>query len=155
MEQSIGNFIHPDGPEYPCVDTDVTDFLTCRMADGSSCPAGDFEGCCDDEAGTCASQRGWWSTRWDAQLILYDPADLARVAAGMMESWEPQPYATLDIDEHLYLDPPEWDEMGVGWGNQRRYRIGAAAYDPQSGVLYVLEQFADGAKPVVHVWQVE
>jgi len=148
-------YIHPDGPPYPCVDTEVTDFLTCRLADGSSCPPEDFAGCCDEDAGTCASMRGWWGTHFDAQLILYDPADLAHVTAGEMASWEPQPYATIDIDEHLYLDPPEWDEIMLGWGDQRRYRIGAAAYDRENGLLYVLELYADGAKPVVHVWQVD
>jgi hypothetical protein len=101
------------------------------------------------------SYRGWWSTRFDAQFILYDPAQLAQVAAGAIESWEPQPYASLDIDEYLYLDPPIWDRVSVGWGNQRRYRIGAAAYDRQNALLYVLELYADGAKPVVHVWRVE
>jgi hypothetical protein len=148
-------YINPLGPEYPCVDAHVTDFVTCRMADGSSCPPEDFAGCCDEEQGTCVTYRGWWSSRWDAQLILYDPADLARVAAGEIESWEPQPYASLDIDEHLYLAPPEWDLQDVGWDVQRRYRIGAAAYDRNSGLLYVLERLADGAKPVVHVWKVE
>jgi hypothetical protein len=148
-------YINPLGPEYPCVDAHVTDFVTCRMADGSSCPPEDFAGCCDEEQGTCVTYRGWWSSRWDAQLILYDPADLARVAAGEIESWEPQPYASLDIDEHLYLDPPAWDLQDLGWDVQRRYRIGAAAYDRNSGLLYVLELYADGAKPVVHVWRVE
>lgn len=147
-------YIHPDGPDLPCVDTEVTDFATCRLADGSPCPAEDLAGCCDEAAGTCVSGRGWWSTRFDAQLILYNPADLARVATGEIEPWEPQPYATVDIDEHLYLAPPAWDEGVVGWGDQRRYRIGAAAYDRGSSRLYVLELFADGGKPVVHVWQV-
>ena len=45
--------------------------------------------------------------------------------------------------------------MSVGWGDQRRYRIGAAAYDRENALLYVLELYADGAKPVVHVWRVE
>ena len=149
-------WINPDGPEEACVDLEyVGEFLTCRMADGSSCPPEDFTGCCDEGAGTCITYRGWWSTRWDAQIIFYDPADLARVAAGEIESWEPQPYATLDIDEHLYLDPPQWDEVNLGWGDQRRYRVGAAAYDRGNGRLYVLELFADGGKPVVHIWQVE
>lgn len=145
-------FIHPDGPEYPCVDQHVTDFVTCRMADGSPCPAGDFAGCCEDGV-DCISYRGWWSTRFDAQFILYDPADLARVASGEIESWEPQPYASIDIDEHLYLNPPVGDEINIGFGDQRRYRIASAAYDRASGLLYVLEQFADGGKPVVHVWK--
>jgi hypothetical protein len=147
-------YINADGPEYACIDTDmIGEFTACRMADGSPCPPEDFDGCCDENAGTCASGRGWWSTRFDAQFILYDPSDLARVASGEIEPWEPQPYAVVDVDEHLYLDPPEWDVSVLGWGDQRRYRIGAVAYDRENGLLYVLEQYADGGKPVVHVWQ--
>ncbi len=148
-------YINPAGTELPCVDAHVNDFLTCRMADGSACLPADFAGCCDEDTGGCASLRGWWPTRYDAQFILYDPAQLAQVAAGQLESWQPQPYATLDIDEYLYLAPPEWDEINVGWGVQRRARIGDAAFDRARGLLYVLELYADGAKPVVHVWQIE
>lgn len=147
-------YIHPDSPDFPCVDSHVTDFETCRLADGSPCPSQDKLGCCDENDGDCVTYRGWWSTRFDAQFILYDPADLAEVAAGNMESWEPQPYAVMDIDDHLYLSPPEYDEIMVGFGQQRRYRIGAVAYDRTNGFLYVLEQYADGGKPVVHVWRV-
>ncbi len=148
-------YINSEGPEYACVDDNVTDFPTCRLADGSVCPSGDFSGCCNEEAGTCASLRGWWSTRFDAQFILFDPTDLAKVAGGQMESWEPQPYAVLDIDEYLYLDPPEWDLVELGWGDQRRNRIGDVAFDRQNGLLYVLELYADGGKPVVHVWRIK
>ena len=147
-------YIHPDGAQHPCVDDAITDFTTCRTADGTACPPEDFDGCCDENAGTCVSGRGWWSTRFDAQFILFDPADLGRVAGGEIDSWEPQPYAVVDIDDHLYLDPPVWDEVVLGWDDQRRYRIGAVAFDRQSGLLYVLELYADGGKPVVHVWQV-
>jgi len=148
-------YMHPDGPEYPCVQEHETDFTTCRMADDTACPAGDFNSCCSEERDTCISMRGWWSTHFDAQFILYDPADLARVALGELQPWEPQPYASLDIDEYLYLAPPVWDELDLGTGDQRRNRIGAAAYDRNSGLLYVLELYADGGKPVVHVWQVQ
>jgi len=147
-------YINPAGAQYPCVDAEVSDFTTCRMADGSACPTEDFSGCCE-EGVDCVTYRGWWTTRYDAQMILYNPADLARVAAGEIESWEPQPYAALDIDEYLYLEAPEWDAVSLGWGDQRRNRIGAAAYDRQNGYLYVLELYADGAKPVVHVWQID
>jgi hypothetical protein len=147
-------YIHPDGPGYACVDTEVADFPTCRNADGSACQQGDFSGCCNAEAGTCVSNRGWWTTRFDAEFILYDPADLAKVAAGQLGSWEPQPYATIDIDEHLYLDPPEWDLVELGWGDQRRARIGDVSFDRANGLLYILELYADGAKPIVHVWQI-
>ena len=101
------------------------------------------------------SYRGWWSTRFDAQFILYDPAQLAQVAAGAIESWEPQPYASLDIDEYLFLNPAGVEPDMLGTGVQRRYRIGDVAYDRENALLYVLELYADGAKPVVHVWRVE
>ncbi len=70
-----------------------------------------------------------------------------------MEPWQPQPYASLDLDEHLYLNPPEWDLQTVGWGDQRRYRIGDVTFDRANGLLYVLELSADGPKPIVHVWR--
>lgn len=149
-------YIHPDGPQYVCVDDLVEDIdLMCRHADGSFCAASDLDGCCDEDAGTCASNRGWWSNRFDAQIILYDPDDLIGVAQGKLESWQPQPYAVLDIDEYLYLSAPEWDEVDLGWGDQRRNRIGEVAYDRQSGILYVLELYADEAKPIVHVWSIQ
>jgi hypothetical protein len=141
-------------PTKPCVDTGVTDYVTCRMADGSSCPQTDFSGCCDEASGGCATNRGWWSSRFDAQISFYDPAQLADVAAGKLESWQPQPYAVLDLDEFLFNSPPEWDRQMLGWGDQRRFRIGDVAFDRQNGILYILELYADGAKPVVHVWQI-
>jgi hypothetical protein len=143
-------WVNPAGPELPCVEADLVDeFTLCRMADGTSCPPEDLRGCQGHN-----DYRGWWSARFDAQIILYDPAQLAQVAAGTLEPWEPQPYATLDIDEHLYLDPPEWELDTLGRGDQRRMRIGDVAYDRANDLLYVLELYADGAKPVVHVWRV-
>lgn len=148
-------YMHQDGPEYVCVDEHVEDIeFMCQHADGSHCSQADLSGCCDAEAGTCASERGWWSSSFNAQMILYDPADLARVVTGEWEPWQPQPYAVLDIDEHLYLSAPEWDEAALGRGDQRLSRIGDVAYDQQNGLLYVLELYADEAKPVVHVWRV-
>ena len=128
--------------------------ITCRYADGSLCPGSDLTGCCNEGAGTCISNRGWWSSRFDAQFILYDSNNFARVAQGEMEPWEPQPYGSVDIDQYLYLNPPEWDQVDIGWGDQRRNRIGEVAFDRTNGYLYVLELSADGAKPVVHVWSV-
>jgi hypothetical protein len=142
-------YLNPDGSQLPCVDEDVTDFLTCRMADGSSCPPQDFIECSSHN-----DYRGWWTTRWDAVFLLYDPADLARVASGEMASWEPQPYASLDIDERLYFNPSGVEIDLIGTGDQRRYRIGDVAYDRHNGLIYVLELFADEAAPVVHVWRI-
>ncbi len=146
-------YINPAGPEYPCVDAEVSleDTLTCRMADGSSCPTEDFSGCCE-EGVDCPTSRGWWSSEFSAWFLLYDPDDLAQVANGTMQPWEPQPYAHLDFDAHLFHDPDGVNAYDGGTGIQRRYRIGAVAYDRTNDLLYVVEHFADSAKPVIHVW---
>ncbi len=141
---------NPAGPEYPCVNTDAAlDFNACRMADGSPCPEADMVEC-DGHT----SAKGWWCARFTPRLVLFDPSDLAEVAAGTMESWEPQPYANLDIEEHLLFNPDNVDIHMLGDGIQRRYLFGDAAYDRVHDRLYVLELFADGAKPAVHVWRV-
>jgi len=88
--------------------------------------------------------RGWWSTGFVGQILFYDPSDLAAVAQGEMETWEPQPYATLEIDDHLYHI-----ESG-----QQKHHVGAAAFDRERGLLYVFEPLVDDDKPLVHVWQV-
>ncbi len=142
-------YVNPQGPEFPCVDEEVTDFTTCRTADGSACPQQDFTECSGHN-----DYRGWWTTRWDTQFLFYDPADLARVAAGELAFWEPQPYAVMDIDEWMFFNPSSVETDMLGTGNQRRYRIGDVAFDRANGLLYVLESFADGAKPVVHVWRI-
>lgn len=142
-------YVNPAGPDSPCVDEEITDFVTCRMADGSPCPPEDFHECAGHNG-----YRGWWSTRWDTQFLFYDPADLARVASGELAPWQPQPYAALDIDEHMYFNPSGIEVDMIGAGAQRRYRLGDVAYDRANGRLYVLEQFADGAAPVVHVWRI-
>lgn len=143
-------FLNPAGAEFPCVAGEfVEQFTACRLANGDACAASDLTECAGH-----TSDRGWWSTRMDAQFILYDPDDFARVAAGQLQTWEPQPYASLDLDEHLYLNPSGIEIGMLGSGAQRRFRLGDVAFDRANGLLYVLELFADGAKPVVHVWRI-
>jgi negative regulator of replication initiation len=62
-----------------------------------------------------------------------------------METWEPQPDATLNIDEYLYHIE----------ASQQKHHIGAASFDRERRLLYVFEPLADGAKPLIHVWRVE
>ena len=62
-----------------------------------------------------------------------------------MAPYEPQPYATLDIDQYLY---------GIH-STQQNHHLGAAAFDRQRGLLYVFEPLVDEEKPLVHVWRVE
>lgn len=143
-------FINPAGPDYACVESAfLGEFTLCRLADGTPCP--------DEAEATCeghTSNRGWWSNRFRARFVFYDPAQLAAVASGDIQPWEPQPYAFLDIDEHLFFNPGEVEPNMLGSGVQRRYRLGDVAYDRENGWIYVLELFADNAKPVVHTWRI-
>jgi hypothetical protein len=88
--------------------------------------------------------RGWWSTGFEGQIIFYDPADLAAVARGAMETWEPQPYATLNIDEYLY-------HLESG---PEKHHLGAASFDRERGLLYVFEPLADGDKSLIHACRI-
>ncbi len=143
-------WVNPAGPDLPCVEHELTgQFTLCRLADGSPCPDADLKGCQGHN-----EFRGWWSTAWEGRVIFYDPADLARVAAGEIEPWQPQPYASLNLEPVLFHNPAGVELEMIGRGAQRRALIGEAAFDRENGLLYVLEFFADGAKPVVHVWKI-
>jgi hypothetical protein len=89
-------------------------------------------------------QRGWWSSEFVPQMLFYDPADLAAVAAGDKEPWEPQPYATLEFADRLFRERKQLEMRHVG----------ACAYDPERRVLYVIELRGDGDKPLIHAWRV-
>ena len=92
---------------------------------------------CDD--------RGWWSTYFDGEIIFYNPADLAAVAAGTMAPYQPQPYAVMNIDSVLYhIDSP-----------QMYHHVKAASFDSANGLLYVFEPLVDNDKPLVHVWKLD
>jgi len=88
-------------------------------------------------------QRGWWSERFEARLLLYNPADLAAVAEGRAKPHEPQPYASMSLEPCLFAVK----------GTQQKYQVRAAAADPERGLLYVVEHRADEDKPLVHVWR--
>ena len=92
--------------------------------------------------------RGFWADDYIAQIIFFDPADLAAVVSGTIETWDPQPYAALDITEFMYN--PE-----IVPADYKRDILGAAAFDRANGLLYIAERLADGYKSVIHVWQVQ
>ncbi len=89
-------------------------------------------------------QRGWWSGEFEGLMLFYDTSDLAAVAAGEMEPWRPQPFATMEVDDVLY---------GIKSTQQLRH-VGACAFDPARRMLYVIEFRGDGDKSLVHVWHV-
>jgi len=88
--------------------------------------------------------RGWWSTRFEGQMIFYNPDDLAAVAKGRMKPHEPQPYATMALDALLYNVK----------GPQQKYHVRSCAFDRERGHLFVLEFRADEERCLVHVWKV-
>lgn len=102
---------------------------------------------CPDVPDFPYDDRGFWAADYQAQIIFYDPALLVAVARGELESWQPQPYAVMDLTEHLFA--PELD-----FYNYKRDLIGAIAFDREHGRLYVVERLADDAKSIIHVWQV-
>lgn len=88
--------------------------------------------------------RGWWSTTFVGQILFYDPADLASVARGELEPWQPQPYATLNIDDYLFSIRSQ----------QQKEHVGDAAFDRERGLLFIMEPLADEDKSLIHVWRI-
>jgi hypothetical protein len=88
--------------------------------------------------------RGWWSDEFRGQILFYDTSELAEVAAGIKQPWEPQPYASMDIDPYLFNIA----------STQQKYHVNAACFDRIHGLFYVFEYRGDGEKPLVHVWKV-
>ena len=139
----------PAGDGAPCPALEIADMVTCYGPDGAPCTAEESGGC----EGYSTEARGWWSSRFDAQMLFYDPAHLLAVAHGELSADAPQPYAVLDLDEDLFVFDTVEGPM-LGFGDQRRYRLGETAYDRERNLLYVVERFVEEARPVIHVWRV-
>lgn len=143
--------LYPEGA--PCVYYEEE--IMCTRPDGiNSCTEEDLAPCLGKDVEE--ESRGWWSSRFDAVLLFYNPSDFASVAQNQMQPYEPQPYATLDLDQYLYLNAEMSDVvMYNAKGNQRKNRFGSPAYDREHNLLFILELFADGYKPVVHIWKIK
>ncbi|HOX42264.1 MAG TPA: hypothetical protein PK668_01640 [Myxococcota bacterium] len=146
--------------QVPCAEREEIGGPGCFEADGARCALPDDHYCACGDSGcdpACFGERGWWSQGWEAQALFYDPAELARVAAGELGPDQPQPYACLSLADRLFLVSLPGTETGQGSPPMRRYQLGAVAYDRARNLLYVSEQLADpdSQGPVVHVWQVQ
>ncbi|MFH1357223.1 MAG: hypothetical protein ABII18_08850 [bacterium] len=147
------------GNYVPCIEPEDIGGPGCFTADGSACNLSDDYYCaCDDVScdEDCHGGRGWWTQEFESQIIFYDPDDFAAVATGTLDSDAPQPYTSMNIDDVLFLATPASATQDYGEDEQRRYRIGAVAYDRTNNLLYVTELLGDeeNEQPVVHVWQV-
>lgn len=111
--------------------------------------------CADQDPPTCPEppdwpyeNRGFWAEDYQAQTIFFDPSQLAAVATGQMQSFEPQPYATLDLSQYLFAPYIDFETF-------KRDIVGAAAFDRANGNLFIIERLADGYKSVIHVFKVK
>jgi len=91
--------------------------------------------------------RGYWAEEFIPTILFFNPDDLARVGKGEMATYEPQPYALMDLSD-LWIDP----EINVEI--YKRDLIGAAAFDRANGILYIIERLSDEYKSLIHVFQI-
>jgi len=87
--------------------------------------------CNDDIPEPPFGEKGTAGTDWKTGFMLLNPADLADVAQGKKQSWEPQPYCVFDIG-HFSMLP------GGGDGN-----AGAIAFDATNKRIYYIEHNGD------------
>ena len=110
--------------------------------------------CADDPNLTCPDvpdfpydNRGFWAEGFMPMVLFFDPADLAKVATGEWETYQPQPYASLDLTDY-WFDPVTRVEI------YKRDLVGAAAFDRADGLLFIVERLGDETKSVIHVFSV-
>lgn len=89
------------------------------------------------------NDRGWWNDGLKPALMFYDPVDLGKVLQGEIMPHQVQPYEIVDISAYMYSSLED---------TRLRY-LGAMAYDYLNHRLLVQELFADGDKPVIHVFE--
>lgn len=93
----------------------------------------------------CGINAGPHAGPYEPQVLFYDPADLARAAAGELEPSEIRPYRSWNPSEHL-IPTCTW-------------RLTSISFDEDSGRIYVVQHKADTSQnrfdpvPVIHVFQ--
>jgi hypothetical protein len=96
--------------------------------------------------------RGFWAEDFKAQLIFYDPKDLAAVAKGDKKTWAPKPYAVMDLSPFFF--DPKYSKQDLI--NYKRDFVGAICFDDKHGVLYITEPLAEeDGRSIIHVFKVK
>jgi hypothetical protein len=115
-------------------------------ADG--CP-GSSNGLCNENSGWVCGDDDDVGPPYRVRFWFYDPDDIAQVALGNLDAWDPQPYATFDFTPYIY-DPTECNNSFTGM-----------AYDPERGRIYISEQSditqpggAQSVCPLIHVFDI-
>jgi hypothetical protein len=83
------------------------------------------------------SSKGTHAYPYVPEVSAYDARALAAVKSGRKKPWEIRPYATWSLRLPFGSDV-----------------IGGAAYDPANNLIYVSQQYGNGADPVIHVFKV-
>jgi len=91
------------------------------------------------------NQRGWWCEEFKSQILFFDPEELAQVANGEKQSYEVQPYDSLNIDPFLFAV----DSI------QQKDHICSVCYDRTGNYLFIGEWLADNDKPIIHIWKID
>ena len=84
------------------------------------------------------SSKGTHAYPYVPEVWAYDAADLRAVRKGRRQPWDVRPYETWTLDLPFGSD-----------------RIGGATYAPKEGLIYVSQQYGDGAEPVIHAFKVQ
>jgi hypothetical protein len=89
-------------------------------------------------------------SNFDPMLLFYDGVDLQDVATGAQQSWEPQPYAVLDLTNYMF------GPVNTGPNYGQRFRgPGGIALDRQNQLIYIMERAVtgvDSTEAIVHVF---
>ncbi len=91
--------------------------------------------------------RGYWAESYIPAVLFFNPDDLGKVAVSEMATYDPQPYALLDLTPYWY-DPVTRPEI------YKRDLVGAAAFDRENRLLYIIERLADEYKSLIHVFKI-
>jgi hypothetical protein len=85
-------------------------------------------------------------------MIFYDPNDLAAVAKGKKKTWEPKPYAVMDLSP-FFFDPKYTKDDLVKY---KRDFVADLCFDAKSNLLYLIEPVVEeDGRGIVHVFKVE
>ena len=78
-------------------------------------------------------------------LLFYDPEDLRKVARKEMHPYEPQPYASLNLQNDVMSDSVSYWQMT------------SMAVDNENGIIYTVQDDADRARrqPIIHMWKIK
>lgn len=114
--------------------------------DGTRCPP-----VCDCQ--TCGGARGFQATSYMPRLVAFRASDLAAVAAGLVEPWEPQPYDVFDLSPYMVGGPNSVNVTGLAYCSPRDVPPGHR----WAGRLFVSEKDTGTqytAYPTIHVFRV-